>query len=562
MALLAVAGPPAPGGVGPRGRVLAVVHLARRPGRRLARPARPGHRRAAAAGRSSTSGSPATRCSRCTPRATSPTSSTATAGWRDVPGSFVSFVVDAARPPVALAALAGVVLAWRLGAGPALGARADRALRRRRPDLRRDRRRGALGAAALPDRAGGRGLHRRRLRRRSASRRSRRGGCGAWWRRAAVAAAVLGAGVRRRQGAGRSTASSPSCASSADAHELHRDARRRRRCGGRRCGPITFPNYRLVPDTRWMLDLPRTRGRRAQRAAPHARRRDLRHRAQGARALRLRRGRVPRRRTSPTPGFVPIARNGALRGVRALPRRARRSRRRRSPAPRSRSHNGPFCARAVCASAQARSSASGRARAPANARSAAAKASASSATSTARAHVRTPASVGRHRAAAEAGVLDDPVGQRGVVERLDPERHDPDVGAQDQPCGRLVVQRARARRTAPSRARRRSPRRPCTRPRATAPTSSSTRSSPQALGHRAQQRPVRPPAEVAERDRDDRRRRSGAGNESAASGTSVGLAAGRLLEADQLVGPERSAARSAAASCSAARRARRRGDAS
>lgn len=25
---------------------------------------------------------------------------------------------------------------------------------------------------------------------------------------------------------------------------------------GRRCGPITFPNYRLVPDTRWILDLP------------------------------------------------------------------------------------------------------------------------------------------------------------------------------------------------------------------------------------------------------------------------------------------------------------------
>jgi hypothetical protein len=23
---------------------------------------------------------------------------------------------------------------------------------------------------------------------------------------------------------------------------------------GRRCGPITFPNYRLVPDTRWILD--------------------------------------------------------------------------------------------------------------------------------------------------------------------------------------------------------------------------------------------------------------------------------------------------------------------
>jgi hypothetical protein len=26
-----------------------------------------------------------------------------------------------------------------------------------------------------------------------------------------------------------------------------------------RCGPLTFPNYRLVPDARWMLDLPARR---------------------------------------------------------------------------------------------------------------------------------------------------------------------------------------------------------------------------------------------------------------------------------------------------------------
>jgi hypothetical protein len=28
---------------------------------------------------------------------------------------------------------------------------------------------------------------------------------------------------------------------------------------GLRCGPLTFPNYRLVPDARWILDLPRER---------------------------------------------------------------------------------------------------------------------------------------------------------------------------------------------------------------------------------------------------------------------------------------------------------------
>lgn len=39
---------------------------------------------------------------------------------------------------------------------------------------------------------------------------------------------------------------------------------------GRRCGPITFPNYRLVPDTRWLLDLPAADvGARSDRRRPH-----------------------------------------------------------------------------------------------------------------------------------------------------------------------------------------------------------------------------------------------------------------------------------------------------
>ena len=38
---------------------------------------------------------------------------------------------------------------------------------------------------------------------------------------------------------------------------------------GARCGPITFPNYRLVPDTRFILDLPAERvGARSARARP------------------------------------------------------------------------------------------------------------------------------------------------------------------------------------------------------------------------------------------------------------------------------------------------------
>ena len=39
---------------------------------------------------------------------------------------------------------------------------------------------------------------------------------------------------------------------------------------GRECGPITFPNYRLVPDTRWLLDLPAAAvGARSDARRPH-----------------------------------------------------------------------------------------------------------------------------------------------------------------------------------------------------------------------------------------------------------------------------------------------------
>jgi hypothetical protein len=35
----------------------------------------------------------------------------------------------------------------------------------------------------------------------------------------------------------------------------------------RRCGPVTLPNYRLVPDTRWILDSPAVGARSARRRA-------------------------------------------------------------------------------------------------------------------------------------------------------------------------------------------------------------------------------------------------------------------------------------------------------
>ena len=124
--------------------------------------------------------------------------------------------------------------------------------------------------------------------------------------------------------------------------------------------------------------------------------------------------------------------------------------------------------------------------------------------------------VGRDRAPAQAGVLEDPVGQGGVVEGLDLERHD-----------------ARRRRTGPGA---RPPRPPAPEPhevraprgRRRSPASSPHSSSchvadeqqhepvAEALADRAQQRPVGAPAEVAERDGDDvaaLRRREGVGGE-------------------------------------------------
>jgi hypothetical protein len=92
-------------------------------------------------------------------------------------------------------------------------------------------------------------------------------------------------------------------------------------------------------------------------------------------------------------------------------------------------------------------------------------------------------------------------GQSGVVERLDPEGDDPDVGAPDEPRGLLVVARAephdlragaapRGIRVAGDLVRMKR-------------ADGEDRQLGHALAHRPQQRPVAPPPEVAERDGDD-----------------------------------------------------------
>jgi hypothetical protein len=186
-------------------------------------------------------------------------------GLSSVPGSFVSFVTDTARWPVALAGLAGAVLLWRLRNGRALhvpialfGAGLVTFLAT-----------GLAGLSVLPRYltvpvvavciVAGYGvlgfttLAQGRLR--------------TLWARAAIGAAVVGVAfvvvkapvVNTLRGELRFIKGShDDLVAILDEPAVRRDMR---------CGPITYPNYRLVPDTRWLLDLPARRvgARSAQR---------------------------------------------------------------------------------------------------------------------------------------------------------------------------------------------------------------------------------------------------------------------------------------------------------
>jgi Dolichyl-phosphate-mannose-protein mannosyltransferase len=227
-------------------------------------------------------------------------------GLSDVPGSFVSFVVDAARPPVALAALAGAVLAWRLRAARAVhvplalfGAGVFTFVATGVAGLSVLPRYltvpvvavcivagyGVLGFTTLP---GG------SLRR--------------WWTRAAIGAAVVGAvfAAVKAPVVNRLTAelrfirgTHAELRAVLDAPAVQRSLA---------CGPLTFPNYRLVPDARWMLDLPASRvGARSARR----RERGVAMFVVGAKELErfgFAAGASPSTNV-PDRGFVPIARN-------------------------------------------------------------------------------------------------------------------------------------------------------------------------------------------------------------------------------------------------------------
>lgn len=176
-------------------------------------------------------------------------------GLGDVPGRFVSFIADTARPPVALLGLAGLVAGWRL-LGPRrigvplalLGAGALTFVAT-----------GIAGLSILPRYltipvvavcvfagyalAGFTTLPPGRLRDR--------------WRAAAVAGLALGA-VFAAFNLGTIGRLRDELRFLRDSHRdldalIHAPAF----SAARACGPITYPTYRLVPDTRWILDLPR-----------------------------------------------------------------------------------------------------------------------------------------------------------------------------------------------------------------------------------------------------------------------------------------------------------------
>jgi hypothetical protein len=190
-------------------------------------------------------------------------------GLGEVPGSFVSFVSAAARPPVALAALAAVVVLWRL---------------RPRPPARALHVPAALFAAGVVTFVGtglaGLSVLPRYLTVPVVAV-CLLGGFGVLgftslapgrartlWSRAALGALVVGlAFVGLKAGSvGRLTSELRFLRSShQDVVGLLGDRRVRRDLG---CGPLTFPNYRLVPDTRWRLDLGPARVRARSAAHP------------------------------------------------------------------------------------------------------------------------------------------------------------------------------------------------------------------------------------------------------------------------------------------------------
>jgi hypothetical protein len=227
-------------------------------------------------------------------------------GLSSVPGSFVSFLTDTARAPVAAAGVIGAVLLWRYRRGRALhvpialfGAGAVTFVGT-----------GLAGLSVLPRYltvpvvalciVAGYGVLGFTTFEPGPLRRA--------WSRAAIGAAVIGVAfvAIRSPAVGTLRGELRFIKGSHDdlVAILHAPAVQR----DMRCGPITYPNYRLVPDTRWLLDLP---ARRVGARSARRRSRGVAIFVLGEKELRrfgFAAGASPSTNV-PDPGFVPIARN-------------------------------------------------------------------------------------------------------------------------------------------------------------------------------------------------------------------------------------------------------------
>lgn len=239
-------------------------------------------------------------------------------GLDDVPGSFVDFIADTVRLPVALLAVPGAALAVRrLGWD---GARVPLALFA--AGVATFVGTGLLGLSILPRYLtvpavalclfAGYGLA--GFTTLPAADPLRRA-----WTRAAIAATVLGVvGVAvLAPSLTRVSSELRFIRASHDALvSLLDDPRVRARTA---CGPLTFPNYRLVPDARWHLDAPRERvGARSARRRPYGVAIFALTR-KGLRRFGFADGASPTTNI-PDPGYAPLARNERFSAYARCPR--------------------------------------------------------------------------------------------------------------------------------------------------------------------------------------------------------------------------------------------------
>jgi hypothetical protein len=228
-------------------------------------------------------------------------------GIGHLPGAFVSFLAGTVKPPVAVAGVIGAALAWRFGDRRRLvvpaalfGAGAATFLATGIAGLSILPRYLTVPALALCLFAGYAALGFTALPREEPLRRL-------WLRVVAVGAlAALAFAAFNAPSVARLRSELRFVGKSHD--DLVSILHARPVQAGLRCGALTFPNYRLVPDARFILDLPRNRV-----GARSAKRRDrgVAIFVLGRKALRrfgFAQGASPRTNV-PDPGFVPVARN-------------------------------------------------------------------------------------------------------------------------------------------------------------------------------------------------------------------------------------------------------------